>query len=220
MKNSLRKKMNHYIPLVELKVDVQRIKKEIMDIVKPKQFGSFALTVTEQLAQLEEYDFMSYMGITTEDDEGVRRFADGKVDTDLIYYPKSLEGSYIQEVEQRVSKYLGLGSPRVRMSMTKNNNTTVIKELLPYHLDPHTTYRVHVALVTSPGTTWEFKSGDVETSVHQPVDGVPVLIDTETVLHAVKIDSNSTRFHFWLQYHKHLDPEKFHSILEKSYKQG
>lgn len=88
---------NFYIPLSSFSIDVERIKSELAIYVKPLH-GSYALTTTRELADRKDYDFSQFNGITNTNANGIRTFDTGQLDTDLVFYPEVLRGSYIQSV--------------------------------------------------------------------------------------------------------------------------
>ena len=203
-----------YIPLVDLKFDIDRIRNELEAIVKPS-YQSYALTVTEELANDNTYDFSQYNSITQFDEYGIRRFPDGTLDTDLIYYPACLQNSYIKEVEIEISNYLGLHSPRVRFSKAKGS--TKLEESLKLHTDPHTPYRVHLALETMPMHKWRFKNKDTDCTIHQPANGIPYLVEVANTEHAVILAPRMVRYHIWFQYHKPVSKEFLDLVLNKAH---
>ncbi len=82
---------------------------------------------------------------------------------------------------------------------------------ISYHYDEHTPYRIHIALKTSPDTIWRFKENGKITEIHQPADGIPVLIKTNSLEHSVFIPIETERVHLWYQYHHEISNE----VLEK-----
>ena len=203
---------NFYIPLTSFKIDLDRIRHELATYVRPEE-GGYAITTSKQLASDVDYDFSQFNGITYPDANGVRTFPSGETDTDLVFYPKVLEGSYIQSVEQMVSSYLGLSSPRIRISKFIGGVGAHKINYLDFHTDPHTPYRVHIALTVMPNVYWKFKTNEQEYKIHQPADGVPVLIEVAETAHAVTIPFGSVRYHIWFQYHKPVSSEILNRLL-------
>lgn len=203
---------NFYIPLSSFSIDIDRIKHELADYVKPNE-GGYAITTSKQLTSDPNYDFTQFRGITYPNADGVRTFASGEVDTDLVFYPTVLEGSYIQTVEQTISEYLGLSTPRIRISKFIGGIGAHKVNHLDFHTDPHTPYRVHIALNTMSNVYWKFKTIDQEYKIHQPADGVPVLIEVANTAHAVTVPFGSVRYHMWFQYHKPVNTELLNRLL-------
>lgn len=203
---------NFYIPLTAFNIDLARIKYELAKYVKPKS-GSYAITTAKDLANVDEYDFTQFRGITHANINGVRVFETGEQDTDLIFYPRCLQGSYLQEVEQSITAYLGLSSPRIRISKFIGGTSTHKSVYLDFHTDPHTPYRVHITLDVMPGVYWKFKTSEQEYKIHQPADGVPVLIEVAETAHAVDIPIGCHRYHIWFQYHTPVSNELLNRLL-------
>ncbi len=204
-----------YIPLADLRFDVDKIRNELETIVRPGYSG-YALTVTKELAELDFYNFDQYNSITVADEYNIRRFPDGKLDTDLVFYPRALENSYIRQVEQAISSYLGLQTPRVRMSKIIGSSSLQEAEGLGLHTDPHTPFRVHLALETMPMNKWKFRQEGKEYNIHQPANGVPVLIEVANTEHSVIMAPRMTRMHIWFQYHTPVRKEILDSLLNKA----
>jgi hypothetical protein len=183
-----------YIPLVDLQFDIDKIRKELDTIVKPPMGGT-AITTTYEEAEKEKYDFSKFRSITKNDAYGVRRFITGEQDADLVYYPSCLKGSYIQTVEEMISEYLGLSFPRVRISKFIGGSPEFKQVDLSYHTDPHTPYRVHIALNSSSDIFWKFRSNDAEYIINQPANGMPVLIEVANTQHSVEIPFGKFRYH-------------------------
>lgn len=193
-----------YIPLKWMRVDIQEMLEEIqVHVPQNRLMPGCGLTVTENMAG-RIYGFDRFNGNSQYDQHGVRRVRSGERDEDVIHWPLQLEKSYIRRVGEELSSCLGLPPlPRVRTS-------TLIGGMMPnigMHLDCHTPFRVHIALKTSPGTFWHFLASDGRRMrVHQPADGIPVLLETGSTQHAVEIEKGTVRMHLWYQWY-HPMPE-------------
>lgn len=205
-----------YIPLVDLKFDIDRIRNELEVIVKPPMGGT-AITTTLTESKKDVYDFSQYRSITKLDEYGVRRFPTGEADTDLVYYPKCLEYSYIRTVEETISKYIGLDKPRIRISKFIGGSAEFKAVDLSYHTDPHTPYRVHIALNSAYDVDWYFKNATGEYKINQPANGIPALVEVAQTEHSVRIPFGKFRYHIWFQYHKPVSKEFLDLVLNKAH---
>lgn len=190
-----------YIPLPQYKVDLQKLSNEVFSEIKPYKAGDYGITTSLQHVN-EDYDFKRYSGISHFNAEGERLLGSGERDEDIVYWPKKLANSYMKELADIFSDAIGIKNPRVRMSV----NATISS-----HSDPHTPYRIHIALMTDPLILWHFReaNGNMH-SIHQPADGIPVLIETGITEHGVSIPHdkvNRKRIHLWYQFHDILSDE-------------
>ena len=185
-----------YIPL-NYKVDVERLLLEVNTIINP-QHSDYGITTSHHHVNDEVPDFKRYSGISTLDSNGVRKLKSGETDEEIVFWPKVLEDSYIKKLADDFSAMIGLKNPRVRMSKS-------ILPRIPMHTDPHTPYRIHIALETDKDCMfWGFReSSGVEHLIHQPADGIPVLIETGITSHSVigMPEAKTHRTHLWYQFH-------------------
>ena len=195
-----------YIPLKQFRVDLDKLQKEIDYYVKPDKSKDYGITTTEKM--VENYDFRFYSGVSSKDKNGIRRLETGEFDWDVVHWPKVLENSYIKELSDKFSELIQVNKPRCRMSHIFGYNKC---NEIPYHHDEHTPYRIHIALKTNPKAIWRFRENGVVTEIHQPTDGVPVLIKTDTIEHSVSIPIGTWRTHLWYQYHHQISND----ILKK-----
>ncbi len=201
-----------FIPLVDLTVDVNRIRNEVFTYINPtgKDYG---LTCTLEDVANESFDFKKHSGIRpTSDNKYLLR--DGYIETDVIHWPKILQGTYIEELGKTFAKYLELSPPRCRLSYFNNKPHDFD---IDFHYDNHTPYRVHVVLESSPGCIWKYRwSPDHPShSLHHPVMEQPVLINTGSMQHAVHVPKNHRRLHLWYQFHSKPKEELVDSLIEK-----
>lgn len=197
---------NFYIPLKNIFVDIERLTTEIDKFVKPNNFQDYGITTSEKM--LDNYDFRKYTGVSSPDKNGIRRLKTGEYDWDIVYWPKILENSYMRELSDKFSDLIKINKPRCRMSRLFGSETW---NEISYHYDEHTPYRIHIALKTNPNTIWRFRENEKITEIHQPADGIPVLIKTNSVEHSVFIPVGTERMHLWYQYHHEISNE----VLEK-----
>lgn len=184
-----------YIPLLNHRVNIDLLRKEVETIIKPIEHGSYGLTTSKDYTDETPHNWRRYSQISRLDSLGERKLESGERDEDIVYWPKELQGSYIQELGYKFSDLLKIKDPRVRMSLQA---TTGI------HNDPHTPYRIHIALETDPSILWLFiDENNKAHQIHQPADGVPVLIETGITRHSVMIPRNAkkNRIHLWYQFH-------------------
>lgn len=195
-----------YIPLKQFKVDLIRLQSEIDLFVHPVNYQDYGITTSEKM--VDNYDFRVYTGVSAPDKNGIRKLKTGERDWDIVYWPKVLENSYIKELSDTFSELIQVYKPRCRMSKLYGFDSW---NVIDYHHDEHTPYRIHIALKTTPGSVWRFRKNGEVTEIHQPADGVPVLIKTDTVEHSVFIPKGTHRTHLWYQYHQQVS----NNILEK-----
>jgi hypothetical protein len=202
-----------YIPLVDLAVDLEQIKQEVYSIINPQE-GDYAVTCQQQDQDLDVYDFKKYAGQRVYNPNSRFLLATGEMDTDIVYWPKCLQGSYIQQFGEIVTEYLGLTAPRCRLSIRNNPK---YPSNIGFHVDNHTPYRVHIALETTEHCIWRFRedAGSQEYQQHQPVSPQPVLIQTQ-VQHDIFVPPGSRRLHLWYQFHGDPDPKFIESLIEKA----
>lgn len=184
-----------YIPLENHRVDIERLRYEVDTVVRPTETGTYGLTTSKNYIDEVPQDWKRYSQASQLDSLGERRLESGERDEDIVYWPKELHGSYIQELGYKFSDLLQIKDPRARLSLQTN---TVV------HNDPHTPYRIHIALETDPSILWLFFDENNRIHpIHQPANGVPVLIETGITRHSVKIPKSSqkTRMHLWYQFH-------------------
>lgn len=199
-------KIKYYLPLNNILVDVEKLKQEIFNIVNPSVAeGNYCLTCTEEEQNLENFNFRKYSGESKYDPEKKSRIhkLTGKYDFEIIYWPKILQSSYIKSIGQLLTEYLKFeNQPRCRMSLTQKETASS----LGMHYDPGTPYRVHIALLTEPSTLWLFKDVEKQSIVelHQPANGVPVLINTGGIYHDIKVLAGS-RLHLWYQWTENIN---------------
>ena len=188
-----------YIPLQSIKVDIDRLKNEIYEHVDCENVFTnkgYAITTTEQF--IDEYPLRPhrYNIRTFPDHTGEQFLPYGNRDEDVVYWPKIFENSYMKELSLIFSDIVKIKNPRVRMSVQTH---------FPHHIDIHTPYRLHIALETYPDAVWNFRDkNNIEHEIHQPANGIPVLIDSGDTMHSVilkKTLPNLRRVHLWYQFH-------------------
>ena len=185
-----------YVPLPSIRVDVGRLKEELEPMVL--QGNACGLTVSKDYAG-RPYAFDLFNGNSGPGKDGAWRVYTGERDSDLTHWSLELENSYTREVGKQLSSYLGMPAPRVRSSRI---SAGIERKGIDMHRDPHTPFRVHIALDTAPGATWSFVTGDGRRfRIHQPADGIPIYIDTAGVQHGVDVVSAS-RWHLWYQWYE------------------
>lgn len=209
---------DYFIPMINIKVDLERIRKEIDYFVKPDyslQARSYGLTTSKEYVDDPNFDFRKHMAISSPDANGIRRLPGGELDSDVVLWPKIMEGSYIKYLGEMFSSFIKIPNPRCRMSVI--NGPFEIQS----HVDEHTPYRIHICLDSDPGSNWFFKKpDDVHDMIHQPSSETPVLIETGTVEHSVKVEPGTFRMHLWYQFHSVVQPDIIQSLMRdiESYK--
>jgi hypothetical protein len=199
-----------YIPL-NFKVDVDRLNREVGMYIRPVR-GDFGITTTKELANNLKFDFRQHRGWSYADENGQRRLESGELDTDIVHWPLKLNGSYIKEVGLMISKLVGVDNPRVRLSRYFDEE---VESGIRYHVDPHTPFRIHIALKTNPTAIWKFRTHDeVYYDIHQPADGTPVFIEVNKTSHAVQVPAGIERVHLWYQFHQPIDPAVLAAIKQ------
>ena len=208
-------KEQFYIPLVDLTVDVERLKKEVVSIVRPVQ-GDYGLTCLEEDQNSNNYNFKKYSGLRTANPNSRYLLADGKtMDNEVIHWPKPLQGTYIQELASVFANYLGLPPPRCRLSVA---DSRMYPTKIGYHNDNHTPYRVHIALETTPECIWKFRlaPGEKEYTLHQPISNNPVMIETADIQHDIYVPVGHKRTHIWYQFHSAPSEDFIIGLIEKA----
>lgn len=188
-----------YIPLQSIKVDVARLKNEIYQHIHVKNVYSnrgYAITTTPSYINETPFNPYRYCRSYYMNSTGECFLPSGDKDEDVVYWPTVFENSYMKELGEIFSDIIKIDKPRVRMS---------IQTHFRHHKDPHTPYRIHIALESYPEAVWNFKDkNNIEYEIYQPADGTPVLVETGTHDHSVvikKIDPPIRRVHLWYQFH-------------------
>ena len=189
-----------YVPLPSLRVDVYRLIKEIDHILVPG--NAYGLTVAPRCKGLP-YGFNVFNGTSLPDADGTWRLDSGDADHELIHWPAELEISYVREIAEMLGNYLGMPPPRARASRIDASGN---RQGIDMHADPHTPFRIHIALETSLDATWRFRSNGRHVRIHQPADGIPVYVETATTYHAVDVLSGR-RTHLWYQWYQPLSTQ-------------
>jgi hypothetical protein len=202
-----------FMPLPNFKFDPRRVLQEFIHWAKLEertaklQSESFSFTTIRECINETDYNFERFSGVSAWDASGVRRTKEGAVDSDIVHWPSILQNSYIKEIGENIASFLEIPLYRARGSLFRTGDADYT---YPAHRDRHTPFRVHLALATTPNTKWLFNN-TVDVSIHQPTDGVPVLINTGSVQHSLLIPANTTRIHFWYQFYEPIKPD----ILDK-----
>lgn len=202
-----------YIPLVDLSLDVDRIKQEIYRFVHPIH-GDYALTCLEKDQNVVNFNFKKYSGQRVYTPVSPYLLSTGQMDYDLVYWPKFLQNSYIKEAGELIANYLDLKSPRCRLSVTADirKPTTI-----GFHVDNHTPYRVHVVIETTEQSIWRFRQqpGAKIYILHQPISQHPALIATGNMEHDIYVPPGHRRLHLWYQFHDSPTPDQIDKLIEK-----
>jgi hypothetical protein len=211
--------INFYTPIPNIKVDTERLLVEIFRFWKPQDMVSdqaHSFTTAEKYVDDLNYDFGKYAGTSEfiSNDSLLKKYPDGDIDQNLIYWPKILEKSYMKELGDYFASIFQVKHYRTRASYFNTVNHSNNLKITGLHNDPHTPYRVHIALKTNPNIKWKFvdELGEIY-SVHQQADGVPVLIETGKTKHQIEIPENSIRIHLWFQYYSDIDQTLLTNIL-------
>ncbi len=202
-----------YIPLVDLTIDLDRLRAEVFKYVAPAQ-QDYGLTCSAEDVNCDFFNFKKYSGVRKDVKANVMLLPTGHIETDVIYWPRLLQGSYIHQIGLMLTDYLNLTPPRCRLSYFNNRmENTYVK----FHYDTHTPYRVHIALETTTECKWNYrrKIGDEEYSLHQPVSIHPVLINTADIQHSIEIPEYHNRMHLWYQFHSRPDQRFIDTLIEK-----
>lgn len=198
-----------YIPLSKIKVDLDKLRYEAYSVIKvdPIKNQGYGITTTSQYVSEYPYNFKRYSGISYLNEQGERILETGERDEELIHWPEVLQNSYIKELGDIFSDLIKIKNPRVRMSVSAG---------IEFHSDPHTPYRIHIALESNPNCVWKFKeiNGTVHT-IYQAADGIPVLIETGLTKHSVVKVNDPTapqRIHLWYQFHDIISDEVLRNL--------
>ena len=207
-----------FIPLVDFKVDIARLTNEVYKYINPVA-GDYGITCRQEDIDDDYYSFRKYSGMRpaslVKDNPFHASYENGASDTDIVYWPKILQGSYIQELGNNLSALIGLSNPRCRLSLFNQYRT--YDSSLEFHYDRHTPVRIHIALETTSECLWLYKE-KVDTHVfqlHHPVMDNPVLVSTGSIRHNIYIPAGHKRLHLWYQYHQAPDVDLVHSFIEK-----
>lgn len=196
-----------YIPMINVEVDVKRLKAELdhfvnIDYSLPVEARGFGITTTKEFENDPFFNFRKHQTISQPDEYGVRRLPTGELDSDITVWPAKLQGSYMKELCGVFNDILQLENPRVRASVINGPSK------LALHYDEHTPYRVHICLQTGPAANWIFmEDNGMMDVIHQPCTQTPVLINAGTVKHGLNIPAGVQRIHLWYQYHKPVSKE-------------
>jgi hypothetical protein len=203
---------NFYIKLPNIKVDCDRLLQEIKLLVNPDYSKTLCYSLTTHADHVNDinYDFELFPGVLVPPDTKLKTLPSGHKDNEIIHWPKILENSYIQELSKIFCDDLGIPNARVRCSII---NGTDDKHSIGFHTDPVAPHRIHIALQTTPKTHWMFKmiNGEI-IKIHQPADGVPVLVETGLTIHDIFVPSNTQRIHLWYQFHEHVNKNRFNEL--------
>jgi hypothetical protein len=208
-----------FSPLPNFKVDTDRLYSEMFHFWRPKINSlatSTSFTTAKKYVDDLDYDFFKYIGPSQFISKSLllKKYPDGEIDQELIYWPKLLENSYMKELGEHFSNLFQIKNYRVRASYFNTWGANEDFLATDLHADPHTPYRLHIALKTNPDVKWIFVDELGKTHyIHQLADGVPVLIETGNTKHQVKIPKNSIRIHLWFQYYENIDQTLLDNIL-------
>jgi hypothetical protein len=205
---------NFFFPIVDFKVDAQRLLTEFDKFVKPEYDTTlcYCLTTKEEFINDLDYDFRKFYGKLTPPGPGIKLIS-GDYDYQIVHWPKILEGSYIQEVANLCSDVLGLSNPRVRCSVVNGKDE---QHNIGFHTDQHAVSRIHIALKTTNECVWHFMKGDDIVKIHQPVDGIPMFVDTGRTPHDIWVPTGIRRIHIWFQYHNYVDEDRLAALQNKA----
>jgi len=202
---------DYYIPMINIKVDRDRIRKEIDYFVKPEykeQAKNYGITTSKEYVDDPNFDFRKHMTISRPDANGIRRLPGGELDSDVALWPKIMNGSYIKYLGDQFAAAINIPNPRCRMSIMNGPFG------IPSHVDEHTPYRIHICLDSGPGAKWFFKKPDgVYDMIQQSGSDTPVLIETGIVEHAVKVEPGTFRMHIWYQFHSVVSQNVIQSLM-------
>jgi hypothetical protein len=201
-----------FIPLTDITIDTDRLRNEVFRYIRPVQHD-YGLTCIKEDSESNNFNFRKFSGIR-KPSSNKYLLPSGHLDTDVIYWPKILQGSYIEQVALEITNLLELSPPRCRLSYFNNRDYPFN---IGYHYDNHTPYRVHIALKTTPECIWKYRWGpeQEEHELHQPILNNPVLINTGAMQHAVYVPKNHSRLHLWYQYHGTPRQELINNLIEK-----
>ena len=205
-----------YTPLPNIKIDIERLTKEIFHYWHPDpniKDISASFTTAKKYVDDPICDFSRYKGIShyVPGTRRVKVYSDGEFDQNLTHWPKILENTYMKELGDNFAKLLNVTRYRVRASYYNSLHEDFVGEL---HRDPHTPYRIHIALKTDPNVKWLLvDKNDNAHYIHQPADGHPVLLETCYTKHQVIVPTNSIRIHCWFQYYTEIDQSLLDNLL-------
>lgn len=124
------------------------------------------------------------------------RYNDNTSDRSLTHWHPALVGSEMFNLKTRIASYLQIPDQlRCRCSFMQGYNAS-------FHADPHTPWRVHVALKSGANTRWLFRTLNSDNIIEwvQPTDSV-WLIRTGDVQHSVEVGQDDVRwqlfYHVW-----------------------
>lgn len=182
-----------FIFMTEHKIDLERLRNEVEMFLGPLK-GGYGVTTTKEYINENPPDYRRFNTISAFDEFGERRYPGGERDEDITCWPSVLENSYMKELGDTFSDLLKIYNPRVRMSVGNK---------IPFHTDPHTPYRIHIALEAYPDSVWVFRHKDgTEETIFQPADGIPALVETGETAHSVKmLGEHRNRIHLFYQFH-------------------
>ena len=200
--------LDFYTPIPNIKIDINRLTEEIFHYWTPSNNHAVSFTTAKKYVDDLNYDFSHYEVISKffPNTRRIKVYEDGEFDQNIVHWPKILENSYMKELGDYFAKILNVTRYRARGSYfdTKTHMTSGFKTDL--HRDPHTPYRIHIALKTSPEVNWFLVDKDNNSHyIHQPADGVPILLETCFTQHQVIVPPDSVRMHFWFQYYTEFD---------------
>jgi hypothetical protein len=207
-------------PLPNHKVDIDRLYSEVFYFwrIKRNQLAnSTSFTTAKEYVDDPNYNFFKYSGVSefVSKDSVIKKYPDGQIDQELIYWPKLLENSYMKELGDYFANLFQVKNYRARASYFNTYSQEEDYPATPLHNDPHTSYRLHIALKTSPDVKWTFVDELEQTHYrHQLANGVPVLIETAKTKHQVKIPKDCIRIHLWFQYYEDIDQTLLANILQ------
>jgi hypothetical protein len=191
-----------YIPLYSIPVDLERLREEVAAIPTLNKPSCYGLTTSIKYIDEVPVNFNRYSSISTLNSQGERILPDGERDEEIVHWPVPLRNSYIKKLGDVFSELVQIKTPRVRMSVDAR---------VDYHNDPHTPYRIHIAINSNPEAVWKFReTNGTEHIIYQPADGNPVLIETGKTQHAVTRnlnDDTNKRVHLWYQFHDIISDE-------------
>jgi hypothetical protein len=202
--------MNVYNPLPNINVDIKRLYAEIFHFWKldfnTTSSSCVSFTTAKKYIDDSVYNFDRYHGIS-KFAPGSKRlkkiYPDGEFDHNLVHWPKISENTYMKELGDYFAQMLNVTHYRCRVSYYNSLDKDFVGEL---HNDPHTPYRIHIALKSDPAVKWILVDKYNNTyDIYQPADGTPVLIETYPTQHQIIVPKNSVRIHLWFQYYNDID---------------
>ena len=191
-----------YIPLHAISVDLERLRAEVNLIPTLNRPSCYGLTTSIKYIDEDPVNFSRYSSVSSLNSHGERILSGGERDEEVVHWPALLRNSYIKELGDMFSELVQIKTPRVRMS---------VQSRADYHNDPHTPYRIHIAIDSTPDSVWKFReTNGIEHVIYQPADGIPVLIETGKTQHCVtrnSINDVHKRVHLWYQFHDIISDE-------------